>query len=152
MKAIIIVATLTAIVSPAASMTLTSNDGSKVGVWIDYEAMKGADRLIHAGVNSWDPIRLLPFVACVVDPGTQITVTGLHAFYGYADVVVTSRNCAGVVHLDAINTGTPETAASEAPGATTKEREWEARCVARIDVDPETMVRRYRYKEGANCP
>lgn len=90
---------------PAASMTLTSNDGSKVvAVWIDNEAMNGADRLIHAGVNRWDPRRLLPFVACIVDSGTEITVTGLHAFNGYADVVVTSSSCAGVVHLDAIKT------------------------------------------------
>ncbi len=104
MKALIVVATLAVIANPAASMTLTSNDGGKVGVWIDYEAMKGADRLIHAGVNRWDPIRLLPFVACIVDPGTEITVTGLHAFYGYAEVVVASQNCAGVVHLQAIDT------------------------------------------------
>ena len=105
MKELIVVATLAVIASPAASMTLRSNDGGKVGVWIDYEAMKGADRLIHAGVNRWDPVRLLPFVACIVDSGTEITVTGLHAFSGYADVVVTSGSCTGVVHLDAINTG-----------------------------------------------
>jgi hypothetical protein len=67
--------------------------------------------------------------------------------------------------LDAINTGTPESAASEEPGVTTKaddewearttkkrDDEWKARCVAGIDVDPVTMVQRYRYKEGANCP
>jgi plasmid stability protein len=84
--------------------------------------MKGADRLIHAGVNGWDPSRLLPFLSCFAEPGAEITVTATHAFYGYAEVVVASQKCAGVVHLEAIDTDAALAAAKEARDADAKER------------------------------
>ena len=89
------------VANPAVGVTLKPH---QTAVWIDYEAMKGGDRLIHAGVNGWDPSRLLPFLSCFAEPGAEITVTATHAFYGYAEVVVASQKCAGVVHLEAIDT------------------------------------------------
>jgi len=72
-------------------------------VWIDYDAKVAADRLLHAGVNKWDPGRLVPFVACSPKEGTAITAVGVHPFSGYADVVVNDQSgCAGVVDLENI--------------------------------------------------
>ena len=56
--------------------------------------MAAADRLINSGVNTWDPMGLEPFVACFREPGTAITVVGLHAFYNYAEIVVNDEAAA----------------------------------------------------------
>jgi hypothetical protein len=150
MKELIVVVTLAVIASPAASMTLKSNNNA---VWIDYEAMKGADRLINAGVSGWDPSRLLPFLSCVAEPGTEITVTATHAFYGYAEVVVASQKCAGVVHLEAIDTAA-EARDAEARNAKARdafaqekalqEQRWIIGCKPIITPD-KLGVQRYHY-------
>src|SRR5664280_416865 len=120
------------VASPAVGMTLKPHQTT---VWIDYEAMKGADRLIHAGVNGWDPSRLLPFLSCFAEPGAEITVTATHAFYGYAEVVVASQKCAGVVHLEALDTAA-EARDAEARNAKAREeqvricRDWSAALLA----------------------
>ncbi len=135
------------VASPAVGMTLKPH---QTAVWIDYEAMKGADRLIHAGVNGWDPSRLLPFLSCFAEPGAEITVTATHAFYGYAEVVVASQKCAGVVHLEAIDTDAALAAAKEARDAKERARiceDWskalaaEAKEILAQDVHGEEDVR-----------
>jgi hypothetical protein len=118
------------VANPAVGMTLKPH---QTAVWIDYEAMKGGDRLIHAGVNGWDPSRLLPFLSCFAEPGAEITVTATHAFYGYAEVVVASQKCAGVVHLEALDTAAAEARDAEARDA--KARDAKAQEQVRICRD-----------------
>jgi hypothetical protein len=95
---------LVVLVAPLKAMSLKPHHSI---VWIDYDAMLAADRLIEAGVNTREPDRLHPFVACIREPGTPITVVRLHTLYDYAEVDADSgaSRCAGVVHLGAIDTG-----------------------------------------------
>lgn len=48
---------------------------STVFVWRDGTALNEAYRLIDAGVHRTNPALIMPLVACVATPGTQIVVT-----------------------------------------------------------------------------
>jgi hypothetical protein len=50
--------------------------GAKVViVWRNAKAQDEGTALIRAGVNKTDPSRLLPFIACIVPPGTKAVTT-----------------------------------------------------------------------------
>ena len=103
--------TVLAILSgPAMAAKLKSTGGTAgVAIWIDYQAMKDADRLINSGVAAREPERVMPYLSCLTDTGTEVVVTGSHVFSGYFDVIIISgpyaRKCAGVVKMDYVDPG-----------------------------------------------
>jgi hypothetical protein len=55
--------------------------GAKVViVWRNAKAQDEGAALIRAGVNTSDPARLLPFIACNVAPGTKAVTTTARIF------------------------------------------------------------------------
>ena len=53
---------------------------SVVVVWRNAKAQDEGAALIRAGVNKSDPSRLLPFIACIVAPGTKAVTTTARIF------------------------------------------------------------------------
>jgi hypothetical protein len=74
-------------------------------VWRNAKAQDEGVALIRAGVNRTDPARLLPFIACIVGPGTKAVTTTARIFSHDVRVVEGPHSgCLGNVPSEAFKT------------------------------------------------
>jgi hypothetical protein len=95
-------------VSEVSEGRLQAVDGATIiVVWRDAPAQDEGLALIRAGVNKIDPSRLLPFIACIVAPGTRAVGTRVDFFLSYRITVLdgTHAGCRGVVRGEVFKTG-----------------------------------------------
>jgi hypothetical protein len=81
---IVLVVTLSLAAVPAALASegrlRPAGNAQVVVVWRNAKAQDEGAALIRAGVNKSDPSRLLPFIACIVAPGTKAVTTTARIF------------------------------------------------------------------------
>jgi hypothetical protein len=77
--------------------------GTVVIVWRNARAQEEGLALIRAGVNKSDPSRLLPFISCIVTPGTKAVTTSARIFFSTDEIQVVEgkhAGCRGSVPLE----------------------------------------------------
>jgi hypothetical protein len=79
-----------------------TDGGAVVIVWRDVKAQDEGLALIRAGVNTSDPSRLVPFISCVVPPGTKAVGISTTFFLNYDVKVLTGEHfgCRGSVRTE----------------------------------------------------
>ena len=79
-----------------------TDGGTVVIVWRDVKAQDEGLALIRAGVNTSDPSRLVPFISCVVPPGTKAVGISTTFFLNYDVKVLTGEHfgCRGSVRTE----------------------------------------------------
>ena len=77
--------------------------GAVVVVWRNAKAQDEGSALIRAGVNKRDPARLVPFIACIVPPGTRAVTIIARIVFSHDIRVVEGEHagCVGSVPLEA---------------------------------------------------
>jgi len=102
-KSLAVTACALAICSSAsmAAVTKLKSNGEVVPIYIDEQALKEAYRYIDFGLAARDPSRVYPYLACIVDVGTEVRITDITFFSHIFTVRVMSGpeagKCAGTV-------------------------------------------------------